>query len=149
MSAYRWGVGVCLGLSLAACSYLLLRPDPLEGVGRKAGYANPRTFSQVHRLQTAADLSGSSLADLDKLCDDPDWRVRGRALSVLSKVPNRERAAAIAMRKISDAEPVVRVYALGALERLRSPEALVAARTLVKDADPSVRDAAKKVLGEQ
>jgi Sec-independent protein translocase protein TatA len=146
MSATRWGIGIGLGIIVAAGAYLLFKPDRLEQTGRTAGYADPAAYKAVHNMQTAKSIDESDLAELDKLADDSEWRIRARALSALKRAKDRTRAASIAKRKLTDPEPVVRVYALTALDRLKSPEVLAVAKTLLNDPEESVRAAARRIL---
>jgi HEAT repeat protein len=86
------------------------------------------------------------------LTEDKNPFIRVRALTALFYLGNSKEASAaaeIARRKLNDANPLVRSYALRALGELKTEDAATQAQRMSLDPDEKVQRAAAKILAGQ
>lgn len=151
---------IALGVLLLGfgCVFLYFYPNyfsPLAMAGRRTGY-DPATYVAVvtlqHRAEVGKHLNESDMGRLLQLSDDVNPFIRVKALTALHQTrgtKQAESAARIARRKLTDDHPLVRSYALNALSRLMAPDAIQTARQMLSDADASVREEARRVIGSR
>jgi len=102
-----------------------------------------------HRVIREKSLPPAAMARLKVLVNDPSPFVRARALTALGGLAGSKQAPSaidIARTKVADREPLVRQYALSALEKLKAPDLRAQARKLLADPDANVRARAEALL---
>jgi HEAT repeat protein len=149
------GTRLCRGLGLAAMSALIISvsafgapaPAPSPAMGSSPAMAEVRKLQyEVIKEKT---LPPAQMAQLRRLASDTNPFVRARALSALGGLGQSKQsreAAAIAKSKLADTEPLVRGYALGALQRLKAPDLIAEAQKMTQDPDPNVRKRAAEIV---
>jgi hypothetical protein len=149
------GISVGLAASLLALWYFYPRYlSPMAREGAAYGY-HPPTYVAVKTLQLKAEarrrLSDSEMTRLNDLACNNNPYIAAKALSALWYVGGtgqEERAAQIARDKLSSKHPLVRLYALSTLARLKAPDAMQIARQMFNDPDVNVRQKAERLLAK-
>jgi hypothetical protein len=147
--------GRCRGIGLAAMSALIIGASAFAAPAPAPGPAmgSSPAMAEVRRLQYEVikekALPPAQMAQLRRLASDKSPFVRARALNALGGLGQGKQAreaTAIAKSKLADTEPLVRGYALGALQRLKAPDLMAEAQKLTRDPDPNVRQRAAGIV---
>jgi HEAT repeat protein len=103
----------------------------------------------LQQLKGKRPFTEEEMKLLRQFTQDPDFRIRVRALSALSYTPDpkqREEAIQIAIKSLNDPWSSVRDRALRLLARQNAKEAVPYIIPLLKDPNEYVRERAKKTL---
>lgn len=122
-----------------------------------SGQLSPEYLAKRDLLTPLEDLRGKrpfTRRELDlllKFVNDPDWRIRCRALDALrygkfQDTSQSREAVQAAIKCLKDPEWVVRCYALRTLAGLSAKEAVPFILPLLNDPQPEVREDAVAVL---
>ncbi|NLH97867.1 MAG: HEAT repeat domain-containing protein [Chthonomonadales bacterium] len=153
---FRWGIVGVLFLALVAVG-LYAWPrylSPSARLARSRGY-DPVKYSSVKSLQMQAvrgeKLTAADIARLEGLACDQNPFIAARALTALQSAAgsDQEKAAQdIARDKLSSDHPLVRLYALSTLAKLRASDTREYAERMLKDPNVDVRKAAERILAK-
>lgn len=128
--------------------------SPSARLARSRGF-DPIKYSSVRALQAeavgGAAFTGQKLAELERLACDDDPFIAARALTALRGAAGSDQATAaqdIARDKLSSDHPLVRIYALNTLAKLKASDTRESAERMMKDPNVDVRNTAQRILAK-
>ncbi len=110
--------------------------------------AKREQVSSLRHIAKARPLTNDELNLLRQFAQDPDWRIRFRALTIFRELKGHQRREAIqiARERLKDETWVVRIIAMRTLASFQAKEAAADILPLLNDPEPEVRKEARKTL---
>lgn len=144
-------LGVITSIAIAVFLLMLWHSQNQQSQVKNEYLVKRDLVSALQDLRGKRPFTRHELDLLLKFVNDPDWRIRCRALDALRygkfQDPSQSKEAIqAAVKSLKDPEWVVRCYALRTLAGLSAKEAVPSILPLLDDPQPEVREDALAVL---